>query len=63
MSEFAPKYDRLGQVIGHASEMYHKLWDAMTALRCAGVGDTRHAMTQAREIEKLLERIDSKVNK
>ena len=60
MSEFTPKPDRLGQVISHANDMYHALHDAANALRCAGVGDTRHAMTQAIAIDKLLARIDGK---
>ena len=51
---------RLGRLIGHTQEMYSMLNDAMNALRCAGVGDTRSAMTTASEIEKLLNRIDGK---
>ena len=51
---------RLGRLIGHAGEMYSMLNNAMNALRCAGVGDTRSAMTMANEIEKLLNSIDGK---
>ena len=60
MKEFTPKVDHLGRLIGHANEMYAMLNDAMNALRCAGVGDSRSAMTTANEIEKLLDRIDGK---
>ena len=62
MKEFTPKVDHLGRLIGHAHEMYSMLRDAMNALRCAGVGDTRSAMTTANEIENLLARIDGKEN-
>lgn len=51
---------RLGRLICHTSDMYSMLHNAMNALRCAGVGDTRYAMTQAHDIEKLLARIDGK---
>ena len=55
---------RLGRLIGHAGEMYSMLNNAMNALRCAGVGDTRSAMTMANEIERLFRRIDGReVNK
>ena len=60
MSEFTPKSDRLGRLIGHASDMYHRLHDAMNVLRSAGVGDTRYALQEAHDIEKLLRRIDGK---
>ena len=63
MSEFTLKSDRryrLGRLIGHASDMYRKLHDAMTTLRSAGVGDTRYALQEAHDIEKLLRRIDGK---
>ena len=60
MSEFSPKTDRLGCLISHANDMYSMLHDAMDTLRCAGVGDTRYAMTQANDIERLLRRIDGK---
>ena len=60
MSEFTPKSDRLGRLIGHASDMYRKLHDAMAMLRSAGVGDTRYALQEAHDIEKLLRRIDGK---
>ena len=36
--------------------------DAMKALRLAGSGDTRYAMRQASDIERLLRRIDGKEN-
>ena len=52
----------LGRLISHTQEMYSMLNDAMNALRCAGVSDTRSAMTTASEIEKLLNRIDGKEN-
>ena len=51
---------RLGRLIGQADKMYSMLNAAMNALRCAGVGDTRSAMTMANEIEKLLNSIDGK---
>ena len=63
MSEFTPKSDRrfhLGRLIGHASDMYRKLHDAMNVLRSAGVGDARYALQEAHDIEKLLARIDGK---
>lgn len=60
MSELTPKSDRLGRLIGHVSEMYNKLNDAMNTLRRAGVGDTRYALQEAHEIETLLRRIDGK---
>ena len=60
MSEFTPKSDRLGRLIGHANDMYNMLHDAMNTLRCAGVGDTRYASSRAHDIEKLLNRIDGK---
>ena len=50
----------LGRLIGHASDMYHRLHDAMNVLRSAGVGDTRYALQEAHDIEKLLRQIDGK---
>ena len=35
----------------------------MNYLRCAGVGDTRYALSKANDIEKLLNIIDSKEEK
>ena len=53
---------RLGRLIGYASDMYSMLNNAMNALRCAGVGDTRYVLTTAHDIEQLLARIDGKEN-
>lgn len=58
MSEFSYNSERLGRIIALSSEMYSMLWNAMDALRCAGVGDTRFALSKAHEIELLLNRID-----
>ena len=69
MSKFMDKVERLinrihraAQLIGHAHKMYSMLTDAMKALRIAGSGDTRYAMRQASNIERLLRRIDGKEN-
>ena len=63
MREFSYNSERLGRIIALSSEMYSMLWNAMDALRCAGVGDTRFALSKAHEIEALLARIDGKEDK
>ena len=69
MSNFMDKVERLtnrihraAQLIRYAQDMYSMLNDAMKALRIAGSGDTRYAMRQASDIERLIRRIDGKKN-
>ena len=51
---------RVSRLVEHCIEMHSMLLDAMNALRCAGVGDTRYALPKAHDIEILLNRIDGK---